>query len=114
MAARVLSRFSRIAFAAVGVAILTGVVRTVGEISDPAELWETAYGRSILIKLALLVPIALIALQSRRVEAAVRRISRPNTPTLRLVRRSATAELALSMVVVLVATVLVAQVPGAA
>jgi copper transport protein len=114
VAARVLSRFSRIAFAAVGVAILTGVVRTIGEISDPAELWETAYGRSILIKLALLVPIALIALQSRRVEAAVRLISRPNTPTLRLVRRSATAELALSMVVVLVATVLVAQVPGAA
>jgi copper transport protein len=114
VAARVLRRFSRVALAAVALAIATGVVRSLGELSSPAELWETAYGRSILIKLALLAPIALIALYNRRIVAAMARVSRPSTPTLRLVRRTATAELALSLVVVLVATVLVAQVPGAA
>jgi putative copper export protein len=114
VAAKVLSRFSRVALVAVAVAVATGVVRSVGELSDPAQLWDTSYGRSILIKLALLAPIALIALYNRRIVAAVERISRPNTPTLRLVRRTASAELALSLVVVLVASVLVAQVPGAA
>jgi copper transport protein len=113
-AARVLARFSRVALIAVALAIATGVVRTLGELSDPAELWETPYGRSILIKLALLAPITLIALHNRRIVAAIARVSRPGTSTLRLVRRRATAELALSLVVVLVATVLVAQVPGAA
>ena len=47
-----------------------------GELSDPAQLWDTSYGRSILIKLALLAPIALIALYNRRIVAAVERISR--------------------------------------
>jgi copper transport protein len=114
VAASVLARFSRVALVAVGLAVATGVVRALGELSDPAELWETPYGRSILIKLALLAPIAVLALYNRRIVAAIARVSRPNTPTLRLVRRTATAELALSLVVVLVATVLVAQVPGVA
>lgn len=114
VAARVLATFSGVALIAVGVAILTGVVRSLGELSDPAELWETAYGRSILIKLALLAPIAALALYNRRVVAALARVRRPNPATLRLVRRTATAELALTLVVVLVATVLVAQVPGGA
>ncbi len=114
VAGRILTRFSRVALLAVAVAIVTGVVRTLGELSDPAQLWDTAYGRSILIKLALLIPIGMIALYERKITAAVARISRPNLPTLRLVRRTAAVELTLSLVVVLVATVLVAQVPGAA
>lgn len=113
VAARVLARFSGVALIAVGVAIATGVVRSVGELSDPAELWETAYGRSIVIKLALLVPIGAIALYNRRIVAALARVPRPNAATLRRVRRTASAELALSIVVVAVATLLVAQVPGA-
>ena len=44
--------------------------------------------------------------------AALRRVQRPNAPTLRLVRRTAGTELALSLVIVLIASVLVAQVPG--
>ena len=53
-----LGRFSGVALVAVAVAILTGVFRSIGELSDPAELWQTDYGRSILYKVALLVPIA--------------------------------------------------------
>ena len=63
----VLARFSRVALIAVGLAVLTGVVRSLGELDDPAELWETAYGRSILFKVALLIPIAALALYNRRI-----------------------------------------------
>lgn len=112
LAARILSRFSAVALVAVAVAILTGVFRSIGELSDPAELWQTDYGRSILYKIALLVPIGVIALYNRRIVAALARVQRPNAPTLRLVRRTAGTELALSLVIVLIASVLAAQVPG--
>lgn len=114
LAGRVLARFSKVALAAVAIAVATGVVRSVAELSDPAELWETAYGRSIVYKLLLLAPIVTLALYNRRVVTALRRAGRPNRPTLALVRRTAGAELALSLGIVLVASLLVAQVPGAA
>jgi len=113
VAARVLAQFSRVALIAVAVAVLTGVVRSLGELDDPAELWGTAYGRSILYKVALLCPIALLALYNRRIVTALRRVARPNMPTLQMVRRMAGAELALSLAIVVVASLLVAQVPGA-
>ena len=112
LAARVLARFSTVALVAVGVAVLTGVFRSFAELSDPAELWQTDYGRSILYKVALLVPIAAIALYNRRIVEALAGVQRPNGPTLRLVRRTAGTELALSLVIVLIASILAAQVPG--
>jgi copper transport protein len=114
LAARLLARFSRVALIAVAVAVLSGVIRAVGELDDPAELWETAYGRSVLIKLALLCPLAFLGLYNRKVVAALRRVSRPNRPTLALVRRTAGAELVLSLAIAVVASLLVAQVPGGA
>jgi Na+-transporting methylmalonyl-CoA/oxaloacetate decarboxylase beta subunit len=62
----------------------------------------------------LLVPIGALALYNRRIIVALSNVSRPNGPTLALVRRTAGAELALSLVIVIVASVLVAQVPGGA
>jgi copper transport protein len=114
VAAATLARFSKVALLAVGVAVATGVVRSLGELSDVTQLWETAYGRSILIKIALLAPIFLIALYNRKIVVALRRVSRPNRPTLALVRRTASAELVLSLVIVVVASLLVAQVPAGA
>ena len=112
LATRILARFSKVALVAVAVAVITGVVRAFGELSDPAQLWQTAYGQSILYKVALLCPIALLALYNRRIIVALQGVSRPNAPSLALVRRMAGAELALSLVIVVIATVLVAQVPG--
>ena len=80
--------------------------------SDPAQLWETAYGRSIVIKVALLLPLAFLAFANRRVLVAVAARGRANRATLRLVTRNARAELVLSLGIVLVASLLVAQVPG--
>ena len=112
VAAAALARFSRLALLAVAVAVATGVARSVGQLSDPAQLWETGYGRSIVYKLLLLAPIAFVALHNRRVVTALRRVRRPNRPTISLVRRSAALELGLSLAVVVVASLLVAQVPG--
>jgi copper transport protein len=111
-ATAVLSRFSRVALVAVAVAVVTGVARTVGQLDDPAQLWETAYGRTILVKLALLCPIALLALRNRRVVTALDRLRRPNRVALAIVRRAAGIELALALVVVVAASLLVAEVPG--
>jgi copper transport protein len=97
---------------AVALVVLTGVVRSLGELDDPAELWQTAYGRSILLKVGLLLPIAGLALYNRKVLEALGRVPRPNAATMRLVRRVAASELALALVVVVVASLLVAQVPG--
>ena len=107
-----LARFSTVALVAVALVIITGVIRSLAEMDDPAELWDTSYGRSILIKVALLIPIGALALYNRKVIVALRRVRRPNAPTVRLVRRLAGAELALSLVIVVVASLLVAQVPG--
>jgi copper transport protein len=114
LAARVLTRYSRVALVAVGVAVLTGVIRSLAELDDPAELWNTGYGQSILIKIALLIPIGALALYNRKVIEALKPVRHPNAATVRLVRRLAGAEFALSLVIVVVASVLVAQVPGAA
>ena len=113
LASKVLARYSRVALVAVTVAVITGVIRSLAEVSDPAELWETSYGQSILIKVALLIPIAALALYNRKVIVALRPVRSPNDATLRLVRRLAGAELVLSVAIVVVASVLVAQVPGA-
>jgi copper transport protein len=112
LAASVLARFSRLALIAVTIAVATGVVRSAGELSDPAQLWDTSYGRSIIYKILLLVPVAALALRNRRVVTALAHVDVPNRPTLRMVRRTAAVEMTVAIAIVVVASVLVAQVPG--
>lgn len=112
LATAVLVRFSGVALVAVAVALVTGLARSVGQLSDPAQLWETGHGVSILVKLLLLCPLAVLALMNRRVVTALRRSVRPRPKALAVVRRRACAELALGLAVVMVAALLVAQVPG--
>lgn len=60
-------RFSRFAVVSVGLLLLTGGYAALLHIPALAGLWTTAYGRSFLIKMALLVPLlALGALNFRR------------------------------------------------
>lgn len=112
LGAAVLSRFSTVALAAVALAVVTGTLRALGELADPAQLWDTAYGRSIVIKVALLCPLAFLAFANRRVLVAIAARGRANRATLALVARNARVELALSLGIVVVASLLVAQVPG--
>jgi copper transport protein len=110
--ARTLARFSRVALVAVAVVLATGTVRAIGELGDPAELWNTGHGRSIVIKLALLAPIGYLAFRNRRILVALRGVARPNRLTLRMVHRGVATEIAVSLVIVVVAALLVGQVPG--
>lgn len=112
LVARTLARFSRVALVAVAVVMVTGAMRTLGELSDPAQLWETGHGRSIVIKLALLAPIGFLAFRHRRIIAALRGVARPNRLTLRMVNRGVATEIGVSVAIIVVAALLVGQVPG--
>jgi putative copper export protein len=95
----------------------TGLARAAGELAAPAQLWATPYGRSLLAKTLLTVPIAVLAIRHRRAIAALGpgpRAGRPTGAALRAVWRDVRVELALALTIVLVASVLVAQVPGRA
>ncbi len=103
LAAAVATRFSRIAFAAVGVIVLTGLLRLAGELSAVGDLWRTGYGLSVALKLALLCPIAFLALRNRRAIGG---------GVVRALRRDVRMELAIGLNIVVIAALLVAQIPG--
>src|SRR4051794_23429976 len=104
--------FSRVALGAVGLIAATGLARALGELDAPAQLWATPYGRRLLAKSLLLVPVAVLALRNRRAIATLARGGRPTPAALRRVWHAVRAELAVGTGIVLVASVLVAQVPG--
>jgi copper transport protein len=112
LAAAVLARFSTLAFAAVGVIALTGLARAVGQLSAPTQLWDTAYGRSLIYKSALLWPIAFLAFKNRKLLVALARVRTPPVAALVLVRRNLAIELAIGTAIVVVAALLAAQIPG--
>jgi putative copper export protein len=98
----------------VAVIAATGLARALGELDALGQLWGTPYGRSLLAKSLLLAPVAVLALRNRRAIAALAAGGRPTAAVLRAVWRDARAELVVGMGIVLVASVLVAQVPGRA
>jgi copper transport protein len=66
------ARFSRMAGAAFGVVVVTGALRAVEELPAPSQLVTSAYGRMILLKIALIVPIGVLAWRNRRAVGAGR------------------------------------------
>ena len=107
----VLARFSQLALIAVALIVLTGVVRAFGEMSSPADLWQTSYGWTILVKIGLLCIASVLAMRTRRVVTTLRRTGTPNTATLAIIRRNAWIEIGVTLVIVLASSLLVAQVP---
>jgi putative copper export protein len=114
LASATLRRFSKVALWSVVVISVTGLARMVGELSSPAQLWETGYGRDLMLKASLLLPILLIARRNRRLVAALAGGLTPSAARLRTVVRSLQMELAIAMAIIVVAAVLVAQIPGRA
>ena len=112
LAARLIGRYSTVALVLVAVVVATGVVRTLGELDAPAQLWDTAYGRSILIKIAVLACIVGLALGSRRIVTALERLRRPGRRAVGLIPPRAALELGLAVVVLVAASLLGGQVPG--
>jgi len=48
-------RFSRIAFISVPLLVLTGVIRSLFELSSISQMWTTSYGETLLVKIGLLL-----------------------------------------------------------
>jgi copper transport protein len=99
--AAVLKRFGRTALIAVGVLALGGFLRALTELSAVHQIWDTSYGRALLIKSALFG--ALVAL------GAANRARLANAAG---VRRIGRVELLLLVAVIGVVSVLVQLQPG--
>ena len=112
LASATLRRFSRIALWSVAVIALTGLARLAAELSSPAQLLTTGYGRDVMLKASLLAPILVLAQRSRRLIAARPDGHALSAATLRSVARSAQTELAIAMGIITVAALLVVQIPG--
>lgn len=112
VATDVLAQFSRIAMIAVALVVLTGTIRTLGELSAPQQLWTTTYGQCILAKIALLGLAGIIALYNRRITLTLERRAATHRAALRRVRTAALVELGAAVVILWIAALLVAEVPG--
>jgi copper transport protein len=112
LASETLARFSRMALLSVVAICVTGVARAAGELSSPAQLFTTGYGRSLVLKSSLLAPIIVLARRNRAVVAALSRGRGPSAARMGAVARRVQMELAIAMSIVVVAAILVAQVPG--
>jgi copper transport protein len=116
--ALLVTRFSTLALTAVVALLATGVVQSILHLDALSNLVDTAFGRAILIKVALLVAlIALGAYNRRRSQPELTRLAAggesPGTAGGAL-RRTLRAELGLMAVVLAVTAALVAYSPSAA
>jgi copper transport protein len=101
VAATVLPRFSRVALGAVLALVATGTAAAIPHLPTFAALWQTGYGRSILVKLGLLAgALALVAASRRGARLAI-------------VRRTVAGEVALVAGAVFAAGVLTSLPPPA-
>lgn len=107
-AAALVNAFSTTAVISVTVVVLTGAFAAWLHVGGVALLWQSGYGRTLLLKLAVLSAVLLTGLYNwKKVRPAV------HTPAgVARLRRSASAELAIGAVVLLITAVLVAVSPG--
>jgi copper transport protein len=100
--------FSPVALTGAGVAAATGVVNSLFHLGAFPQLWETAYGRTLLLKLALLGVVAWLGFYNWRYVLPTLH-HEPGAPA--KLRRSARSELVAGVVVILVTAILVALPP---
>jgi len=116
--AAVLARFSPVATASVAALVLTGVAQSIVHLEAFADLVDTAFGRAILVKTALLGGlVGLGAYNQRRLMPRLRALAaggRPPGGPGRLLRRSLRSELLLAMAVLGATAALVSSSPASA
>lgn len=61
LARTVLARFARVALPAFAVVVATGLVSALIELGHPSALWQTGYGRVLLVKIVLVAAIAVVS-----------------------------------------------------
>ena len=105
--ARLVHAFHPTALAFAGLVVITGVLAGWLHVGFGSALWESTYGRTLLIKLAILsVVLGTGAYNWRRVKPAL-----GDDIGVRRIRRSATVEIAVAVFVLVVTAVLVATPP---
>ncbi len=107
-------RFSWLALACVVVLVLTGVANAVVQIGGVPALVGTAYGRLLLVKLAILLPILLLGALNRRV--LIPRLSGEalsvGRPAMRLLARGVFLESALALALLAMVALMGVTPPG--
>jgi copper transport protein len=95
----VVGRFSTLALGAIALVLATGITQAIIGVSSLSELFDTAYGRAVLIKLGLLLAIiGLGAVNRTRVLPRLRNATAPGAAGV-LLRRTLNTELAIALVV---------------
>jgi putative copper resistance protein D len=104
-------RFSALGVVCVGMIVLTGGINSWYMIGDVPALVGTAYGRLLVLKLALVAAMIALALVNRRSLAP--KLALDDRAALRQIRRNTIAETMLGMAVVAVVGVLGTMIPAA-
>jgi copper transport protein len=103
-------RFSNVAFVSVNVLIASGVAAAVIHLPTLASLWQTSYGKTILVKAALLFAAMMIAavnlLRTKPRLAASEHLRELGKPTSVLLRRLVAAEVVIVSAAIFAAALL--------
>jgi copper transport protein len=105
--ARMVSAFSPVALTGAGLAAGTGVANSLFHLASVPQLWETPYGRMLLLKLALLGVVGWLGFFNWRYVLPA--LHAPTSPA--RLRRSAGSELAAGVAVVLATAILIGLPP---
>src|SRR4029079_15960862 len=98
----VVARFSTAALVAVIVLGASGIARAITELSSVSQLWSTSYGRALLVKTAIFVPLLGVGWLNRTVLI----------PVYARVRRSARVEVVAIVGIVVTVAILTELAPG--
>jgi copper transport protein len=109
LAARAVPRFSTLALGAFGVLAATGAANAALEVQSWQGLWDTSYGRLVLAKSALLLPLLALGAFNNRVSVPRMRAAVASVADRRRFLRAAAAELVLIAVVIGVTAALVGE-----
>jgi copper transport protein len=111
VAARIVPRFSDLAVVSISVLLSAGVLSGFLEVRSWSGLWETTYGRLLLVKVGLVLPILALGAFNNRVSVPCLRTGVSSAVERRRFVTSVTVELALAVVIVGVTAALVAEPP---
>lgn len=96
--ARVLPRFSRMSLGCVGVLVVAGVAGSAAVLPSPAALYDTAYGRLLLAKVAVTAVLTLLAWRNRTIWLPAARRHQASADTSKLRSRVELAVMAVALV----------------
>ena len=110
--AAVVVRFSALAITCVGVLVVTGIYRAIGELTAVDDLIDTGYGRALLVKLIVFAVLLVGGVVNRlvlhpRMERTALGLRDSDAGAHRALRVSVTAELALAAALLVVVAIMV-------